>query len=87
MFHFPFNPLEEISTVLYVASIPELLINLECTQTLRLRIFEPALLKINLSLQIDRASKVVCIIDRVQLGLLDLNVCVVKPAFITKQPR
>ena len=39
------------------------------------------------SLQIHRASQVVCVVDRVRLGLFNMSVCIIELAFPGKQAR
>jgi len=83
----PLDPLEESSAPLQNLRSPELLIDIGSTRSLRPRLFEPVLLGPNPSPQLHRATQFVCVVDRVRLGLFDVSVRVLEPAFIEKQVR
>ena len=79
---------EEPSTILQVLRSPKLLKNLGGAQSLGPRFFKPALLVPNPGLQLHRtALQVVGAVDRVRLGLFNVSLCVVEPAFAEKQHR
>ena len=79
-----FNPLKEFPTVPYILRRPELLIDLERTQSLASRIFQPALLIPNPSLQFHRVTKVARIVNGVGFSLFDVGICIAKLVFIEK---
>ena len=57
------------------------------TQSLRLCLFEHALLIPNISLQFHRTTQIVQIVDCMRLGTFDVSVCIVKPIFAERQLR
>ena len=81
-----FYALEELSTPLQMRRSPKPLINIGRAQNLRSRLFEPVLVVPNLSLQFHRPTQLVCVVNRVRLGAIDVSLCVVEPAFVEKQP-
>ena len=72
---------EEFSGVFYIIRGPELLEHAKSAQCLRSRLFEHMLSIPKSSLQPRRASQKICVIDRVQLGLFNMSMCVVEPSF------
>ena len=80
---------EELPNTLRVVHGPELLERIESTQRFGSRLFEFMLSMPKPCLLPHRTSKKerVMIVDRVQLGVLNVSVCVVKPSFIGKQLR
>ena len=79
--------LEEFSTTLQIFRSPKLLENFGGAQSLRRRLFEPMLLVPNPGLLLCCTAQIVGAIDRVRFGAFDVNVRIVEPAFVTKQPR
>ena len=59
-------------------------INAEGAQSLGPRLVEPVVPIPNIGLQFHHTTSVVCAIDGVRPGALDVDVRITKPAFITK---
>lgn len=83
--HISVNFLEESSTGLQILRGPEFLVGPGRAQSLELRLFESALSIQNYSPQVNRATKVVCVLDCMRLGLPGVKVCAVKLALVEKQ--
>ena len=80
------DPLEKLSRPLRIARSPELLKYIKDKQCLGFRFFEHPLVIPKPSLQLRRASQKVFVIDRVQLGTLNVSVCVVESLLSEKRP-
>lgn len=78
---------EELSTVLHTLHNPNLPINVDSAQCFRLCLLKPGLSIPNSSLQLHCAAQRIWVIDRVQLGMFNMSVCLVKPLFTESQPR
>jgi len=76
---------EELFAVLHATRDPRLFINIGSSQSLRLRLLEPALSVPSPGLLLRRAAKEVSIIGRVRLDVFCMSVRVVELAFIAKQ--
>jgi hypothetical protein len=79
-----FNTPKQGSTVAYILRCPEFLKDLERTRGLGRRFFQHALPIPNPSLQIGCATQVVCIIDRVRLDLVEVDLRIAELVFMGK---
>ena len=82
-----FDPLEEHSTIFHILRNPELLVDVDRAQSFRSRLFKSMLLVPISSLLLHRITQEVYTIVRVRLGVFNVGLCIVEPAFIAKQPR
>ena len=85
--HFLLDILEEVFGILQIMRSPEFVEDYSSLGHLGLRLFKSTLAPQNASVHSQRAPQVVWVVNRMGLGLLDVNMGVAEPALIGEQLR